>query len=81
MMYFANTSSYSVKERGEVDFFYFFLIWQCWVFVAFAWSFSSCEKQRLLSSCGGQASHWGGFSCCGARALGHVGSIVAASGL
>ena len=24
MMYFANTSSYSVKERGEVDFFIFF---------------------------------------------------------
>ena len=25
---------------------------------------------RLLSSCGVLASHWGGFSCCGARALG-----------
>ena len=33
--------------------------------------FSSCRQQGLLSSCGAQASHWGGFSC-GARALGSM---------
>ena len=30
--------------------------------------FSSCGEQGLLSSCGMQASHCGGFSCCGAWA-------------
>ena len=30
--------------------------------------FSSCSEQGLLSSCGKQASHWGGLSC-GAQAL------------
>ena len=35
--------------------------------------FSSCDKWRLLSSCGAWASHCGGFSCCGARALGLAG--------
>ena len=32
-------------------------------------AFSSCGEQGLLSSCGAQASHCGGF-CCGAWALG-----------
>ena len=38
--------------------------------------FSSCGEQGLLSSCGVQASHCGGLSCCGAWAsvVGHVGS-------
>ena len=31
--------------------------------------------------CGAQASHCGGFSCCGARALGARASVVAARGL
>ena len=35
--------------------------------------FSSCSKQRLLSSCRAQASRCSGFSCCRARALGHMG--------
>ena len=39
----------------------------------------SCGKRRLLSSCG--ASHCGGFSCCGARALGLAGFVIAAHGL
>ena len=43
--------------------------------------FSSCSKQRLLSSCGGQASHGSGFSCCGAWALGTLTWVVAAYGL
>ena len=29
------------------------------------WAFSSCSQQGLLSSCGGLASHCGGFSGCG----------------
>ena len=35
--------------------------------------FSSYSKQGLLSNCGVQASHSGGFSCCRAESLGHVG--------
>ena len=34
--------------------------------------FSSCSKGELLSACGTQASHCGGFSCCGAQAFGHT---------
>ena len=33
---------------------------------------SSCRELGLLSSLGVQASHYGGFSCCGAQALGHM---------
>ena len=32
----------------------------------------------LFSSCGAQVSHFGGFSCCRAQALGHQASVVAA---
>ena len=30
----------------------------------------------LLSSCGVRASHYGGFSCCRALALGHAGLVT-----
>ena len=36
---------------------------------------------RGYSSCGACASHCGGFSCCGARALGTRASVVVARGL
>ena len=42
---------------------------------------SSCREWGLLFSCGAWASLSGGFSCCGAQALGRVGSVVAARGL
>ena len=45
------------------------------------WGFSSCCKQRPISSCGAQASHWGGFSCYRAQALGMQASVVVARGL
>ena len=35
--------------------------------------FSSCGEQGPLSSCDVWASRCGGFSCCGAQALGHAG--------
>ena len=35
-----------------------------------AWAFSSCKDWGLFSSCGVGASHCGGFSSCGAWALG-----------
>ena len=40
-------------------------------------AFSPCSKHRLLSSCGGGASHSSGFSCRRARALGMWASVVA----
>lgn len=36
------------------------------------WAFSSCGERGLLS-CGAWASHWSGFSCGGAGALGRTG--------
>ena len=44
------------------------------------WAFSSCGEQGLLLTCSAQASLCGGFSCCGAWALGHVGSVVVVRG-
>ena len=44
-------------------------------------AFSSCGEQGLLFHCGARASHCGGFSCCGARALGARASVVVARGL
>ena len=43
--------------------------------------FSSWGELGLLFTCGARASHCGGFSCCRARALGHVSSVVLAPGL
>ena len=43
-------------------------------------AFSSCGEQGLLC-CGAWASHCGGFSPCGARALGTRASVVVARGL
>ena len=43
-------------------------------------AFFSCGEWGLLSSCGGQASHRTGFSCCRAQALGIQASVVVARG-
>ena len=43
--------------------------------------FPSCGEWELLRSCGAWASHRGGFSWCGAQALGHQASVVANPGL
>ena len=50
-------------------------LWCC------VWAFPSCSEWGLLSSCGVQASHCGGFSCCRAWAPGSRASVVAARGL
>ena len=44
--------------------FFFSLLIYFWL----CWAFSSFSEQGLLSSCGAQASHCDGFSCC-SRAL------------
>ena len=43
--------------------------------------FSSCSEWELLSGYGGWASHCSSVSCCGAWALGSVGSVVESPGL
>ena len=53
---------------------------QIYLFLA-SWAFLPCGEQGLLSSCSTLASHCGGFTCCGARPLGHKGSVVVAGGL
>ena len=55
------------------SFFHLFYFWLHWVFLAVRGLFSSCSKWGLLFSCSAQASLGGGFSCCGAQALGCVG--------
>ena len=42
---------------------------RCFIFLVWA-------SQGLLSSCGSQASHCAGFSCCGAWAPGHAGLLT-----
>ena len=42
------------------------------------WTFSSCGKKGLFSSCSAQVSHGNGFSCCTAWGLGHAGSVTVA---
>ena len=44
-------------------------------------AFSSCGARGLLSSCDAWTSHCGGFSCCGAWAVGVPASAVVAQGL
>ena len=62
------------SRMSPVYFFFninlFIYFWLRWVFVAGA-----------TLHCGVQASHCGGFSCCGARALGMWASVVVVHGL
>ena len=44
-------------------------------------AFSSCREWGLSSSCGTQASHHSGFSCCRAQVLGAQASVAVACGL
>ena len=53
--------------------FYLFIYLLALLGLSCAGFFSSCSEQGLLSSCSVMASHCGGFSCCRAWALGHVG--------
>ena len=58
-------------------FIYFCL---CWVFIAVR-GLSLVVARGATLCCGVWASHCGGFSCCGARALGTRASVVVAHGL
>ena len=54
--------------------------WLHWIFVA-ARGLSLVAASGATLGCGAHASHCGGFSCCGARALGEQASVVVAHGL
>ena len=45
------------------------------------WAFSSCGERGATLHCGARASHCGGFSCCGAQALGARAPVVVVHGL
>ena len=52
-----------------INLFIYFYFWLCWVFVA-ARGLSLVAASGATLRYGARASHCGGFSCCGARALG-----------
>ena len=58
----------------------FVYFWLCWVFSA-AGLFLKLQRAGLLSRPGARASHCGGFSCCGARALAITCSVISVHGL
>ena len=55
------------------NFIYLFFIFDCAGSLLLCGLFSSFDERELLSNCDTQASHCGGFSCWGARALGSTG--------
>ena len=59
----------------------FIYLWLPWVFVVLCKLSSVPVSRELHSSCSAWASHHGGFSCCGAQALGTRASVIVAHGL
>ena len=51
-------------------------IWLRWVFVAARRLSLVTASRGATLRCGARASHCGGFSCCGAQALGAWASVV-----
>ena len=66
-------------------FFYYYFFINLFYFYFFLAALGLCflQLQRVGATlrCGARASHGGGFSCCGARALGAPASVVVARGL
>ena len=71
-------SCFFLKNFSPVYLFFIFgCIGSSLLHVGFLWLWRAGSTLR----CGAWASHRGGFSCCGARALGAQASVVAARGL
>ena len=67
---------------GFVLFFYFiYFIFGCIGSSLLCAGFLQLQGAGATLRCGARASHCGGFSCCGARALGMRASAVVARGL
>ena len=54
----------------------FIYLWLCWVFIALV-DFLQLWQAGAILRCGARASHYSGFSCCRARALGTQASMGA----
>ena len=76
------SSPHPLQHLLFVDCFFKFLFIYLWrrVFVA-ARSFLQLWRAGATLHCSEQASHCGGFSCCGAQGLGTQASVVVAHGL
>ena len=76
--FFCSSHSFLAHEDTYFFFFFSFLIFGCvgssLLHVGFLWLWQA----GAALCCSQRASHWGGFSCCGARALGAWASVVAA---
>ena len=76
-----------VKENGErlhlliVILFIYLSIFGCVGSSLLRVGFLYLQRAGAALRCGARASHCGGFSCCGARALGAWTSVVVARGL
>ena len=58
---------------------YFIYFWLCWVLLRVG--FLQLRRVGATLPCSARASYCGGFSCCGAQAVGAWASVVAARGL
>ena len=75
------THGYIFYTLGYILFYFIYLFNLFLAALGFhccAWAFSSCIERGATLCCGAWASHCGGFSCCGARALGAWASVVVA---
>ena len=63
--------------KNKLFIYLFIYLCLCWVFTA-ARGLSLVAARGATLRCGAQASHCGGFSCCGAWALGAQASVVVA---
>ena len=71
---------YCLYNKLLLTFFNIIYFWLRWVFVA-AHGLSLVGRAGATLYCSARASHCGGFSCCGAQALGAWASVVVARGL
>ena len=71
----------SISSFFKINFFLIFIyFWLHWVFIT-ACGLSLVVVSGATLCCSVWSSHCGGFSCCGARALGMWASVVVARGL
>ena len=75
------------QMASEVNSFFFFNLFYLFIFLGCVGSsllragFLQLRQAGATLHCGARASHCGGFSCCGAQALGTRASVVVARGL
>ena len=82
-MYISPEANQRLQKVRDLFFFFnlFYLFLAALGLCCCAQAFSSCGERGATLGCGAWASHYGGFSCCRARALGAQASVVVARGL